>query len=186
MSCLPKPTLGNILVRNTPIVFITVFLFDFLYYGLIIGTPGSFFSKDLATKLIFTLCLAMVYGYMYARASRIWRDGDPPESPGDHDYTIAPFVSKMALRSQPKASCKATSAKVFNGIIFSLLSCSFFWFALLLGGIMVSILYVFMLHGIRGEEVVIGYTDAAIKTGEVVLAGVLLETHGKTESDGDY
>ena len=189
MSCLPKPTLGNILVRNTPIVFFTVYLFDFLYYGFIAGSPSSFFGKsifEIIMRVVLTAVLAFLFGYLYARASRIWRDGDSPESPGEYDYTIAPFVCKAELRSHPKASCKASCAKIINGILFSLMTSSFFFFALLLGGLTLSLVYIFIFHGIRGGDDAIRYTDAALKTGEIVLAGVLLETHGKTESDGDY
>lgn len=96
MSCLPKPTLGNILVRNTPIVFFTVYLFDFLYYGFIAGSPSSFFGKsifEIIMRVVLTAVLAFLFGYLYARASRIWRDGDSPESP---ESMITPLLHLSA------------------------------------------------------------------------------------------
>jgi hypothetical protein len=91
------------------------------------------------------------------------------------------FLYKKSL-SGAKVDCKASWPKIANGIVFSLLTSTVILMAMAVGALMMSVLYIFVLHGIRGD---LALADSGVLVGQTVLAGVTLELAGKTEDDPD-
>jgi hypothetical protein len=164
MDC-PKPnTLGSFL-RNTVIVLIVFVLVDYLYYGLLNPGPVPYGTKLLET-IIFTLFMAMAYAHVYNKVSHIWRPGS------EFGFT------KSNVANEAGKECKATGSKIWNGILFSLLTSIVIIMAIELSQLLMSVIYVYVLDGIRGDldgDLLLG--------GKLVLAGVALEIKGRTEDD---
>jgi hypothetical protein len=165
MDC-PKPAPFVIFLRNWAIVAFVFFVVDLLYYGWLNPGPVAYGTKLVGT-IIFTLVMAAAYAHVYNKVSYIWKPG-----------SLFSFNKKKAVSNVAGEECKATGSKIWNGILFSLLTSIVIIMAIELSQLMMSVIYVYVLDGIRGDAA--GDAALAIK---LALAGVALEVKGRTEDD---
>jgi hypothetical protein len=145
-------------------------LIDVLYYGLISPGPDPY-SKMLGSKILYTLILAIPFGHLYNKVSRTWRPNTDKEAFLYNGKVVA-----------PTDLCKSSWPKIANGLVFSLLTSLVIIMSLALGAFFLSVLYISVLHGIRGDFPV-PLADATILAGKLAASGIVLEWKGRTESD---
>jgi hypothetical protein len=165
-----KPSPLLILLLNTIIVAAVFMIIDYLYYGLIAPGPDPY-GSDLLEKFIYTVLFSLFFAHLYNRSSRIWR-------PNSDEAFL--FKNKVVADTD---LCKPSFAKISNGMVFSLLVCAVIIMAMELATLVISTVYLYVLHGARGIPA--DSTDSAVFVGKVLISGVALEYTGKTEGDPD-
>lgn len=194
MAC-KKGNFFVILGINTLIVFIVFMLLDWVLNGLVFKGPNPYITSvnDYLWKSLFTLVLSAGYAHLYNKASRIWRP--VPKYVFTPEFNAAgfqseglifgeAFVYKEALRNMPETdNCKATWPKIANGLIFCGLTCLVIFSAIALLDVMISSIYIYFLHGIRGALPPPELHEAGVMTAEAAAATLALEWKGRTEDD---
>ena len=173
MYC-PKPKPIIILLGNTFIVLIVFLLIDFLYYGLLKPRPAPY-TTDFVHQIIYTFFFAMAFAHVYNKASRIWRPNS--NEAFFYDGRLVPDTDL----------CKASFSKILNGIIFSLLVSAVIILAMMLSTFIMAQVYIFILHGIRGDlsQIPGGAEGTGVLITQVLASSVALESKGRTEDDPD-
>lgn len=169
-----KPAPFIILMGNTLIVLVVFMVIDFLYFGVI--KPGQDpYTQDIVQKIIYSLFFSLVFAYLYNKASRMWR----PNTDEAFFYD-GRVVADADL-------CKNSSTKMLNGIVFSLLVCTVVILAMMLSTFIFTNLYIYLLHGIRGDisQVTGGTEGACVLAGKMAFSAMALESTGRTEDDPD-
>lgn len=155
MSVNPTPefSIGKLL-RQTLIVFAVFMIIDFVSYQL--RAPGTPYSQDLVSKIIWTLVLAVAFSHLFNLTTQKWLPGKP----------------------------KLISYTTLAGAMFGLIIGIAFLAAMAVSFYMVDVIYVFILEGIRGvpppED-----GDHLVIVGGSVVAGATVAYTGKEEAPGD-
>ena len=165
-----KPSPVLILLINTLIVFIMFMLIDYIYYGLLFPGPDPY-TVDLSGKIIYTVLFAVVYAHLYNKCSRIWRPNS--KEAFLHNNKVVPDTQL----------CDLSTSKILNSIAFSLLTSGVILLAMFLCTYVVTTVYIYVLQGFHGVPEDSG--DSLLFVSKVVAAGVVMESHGKTEDDPD-
>lgn len=160
MSVTPKSGFFQTkLLIQTLIVFAVFMIIDFLSH--LLRAPGTPYSQDLMSKIIWTLVLAVAFSHLFNLATQTW----------------LPVVEK----GRPKLFSKT----VLAGAIFGFIMGIAFLAAMAVSYYMVDVIYVFILEGIRGVPPDGGESHDVVIVISSTVSGAALAYSGKEEAGGD-
>ena len=154
------------------LVLLWVLFVDFAWHCF--NAPVNEYTNGLLVKAIWMLVFSVMYMLIYEQAARSWRTTSTSDKK-------EPNPDNKGIPQENK-STKMTFSEFKSSVLFSIFTSFVIIAVIAWSAYVISVIYLYVLAGIRGEIPEDGLKDAVLVT-QVVGSGLILELCGKDETD---